>query len=323
MISLIQTAEGALNETHEILQRMRELAVQSSNDTTTVDDRKELQKEMNQLIEEIDRISTDTEFNTQTLLNGDYQGKKIHIGANEGQTMTIDILRIDSTTLGTNDVNSHTEALAASLDFSNSDDNTVTIGGTTITLVKDYTGDGASLARDLTNAFQATEGVTVSYDQATNSLNFVASGSTAVDITFAGTDADSIFDTTGAGTASTDPSGSTGTTLDSLHTGRDAANVGITTQTGAESTITAIDNAIQKVSAERSKLGAYQNRLEHTINNLGTSAENLTAAESRIRDVDMAKEMMEQTKNAILSQAAQAMLAQANQLPQGVLQLLR
>ncbi|MGB4218465.1 MAG: flagellin, partial [Bacillota bacterium] len=99
--------------------------------------------------------------------------------------------------------------------------------------------------------------------------------------------------------------------------------VNVSSQAAANKAITTINNALEKVSAERSKLGAYQNRLEHTINNLGASAENLTAAESRIRDVDMAKEMMEFTRANILSQAAQAMLAQANQLPQGVLQLLR
>jgi len=100
-------------------------------------------------------------------------------------------------------------------------------------------------------------------------------------------------------------------------------NIDLSNLTGAQTAVTKIQSAIDKVSAERSKLGAYQNRLEHTISNLGTSAENLTAAESRIRDVDMAKEMMEFTKNNILQQAAQAMLAQANQQPQGVLQLLR
>nr|WP_308936607.1 flagellin [Exiguobacterium sp. SL14] len=99
--------------------------------------------------------------------------------------------------------------------------------------------------------------------------------------------------------------------------------VDVTTKTGAEQAITTIQTAVDTVSAERSKLGAYQNRLDHTINNLKTSSENLTATESRIRDVDMAKEMMNQTKNSILAQAAQAMLAQSNQTPQGVLQLLR
>jgi flagellin len=202
-ISLIQTAEGALNETHAILQRMRELAVQSSNDTNTNADRAEIQKEITALIAEVDRIANDTEFNTQKLLNGSFTGKLIHIGANQSQVLSISINAMDSAAL---------------------------------------------------------------------------SGLDAIDLS---------------------------------------------TQGGAESALTVIDKAISLVSSQRSSLGAIQNRLEHTINNLGTASENLTAAESRIRDVDMAKEMMEFTKNNILTQAAQAMLAQANQQPQGVLQLLR
>ncbi|MGE7544924.1 flagellin [Sporosarcina newyorkensis] len=205
-ISLIQTAEGALNETHDILQRMRELAVQSSNDTNTTGDREELQKEVAELLTEVTRIAENTEFNTKTLMNGDLSGTgnglTFHIGANSGQAITLNI--------------------------------------------GDMTATGLSI-----------DGVDIS------------------------------------------------------------------SQTGANTAITTIQEAIDTVSAERSKLGANQNRLEHTINNLGTSSENLTAAESRIRDVDMAKEMMDFTKNNILTQAAQAMLAQANQQPQGVLQLLR
>lgn len=201
-VSLIQTAEGALNETHAILQRMRELAVQSANDTNTDDDRAELQKEIEALNAEVSRISTDTEFNTQKLLDGTFTGKSIQIGANTGQTLSVTISTMGATALGIN-------------------------------------------------------ALTVS------------------------------------------------------------------SQTGANSAIALLDSAISTVSSQRSSLGAIQNRLEHTINNLGTTAENLTAAESRIRDVDMAKEMMDFTKNNILSQAAQAMLAQANQQPQGVLQLLR
>lgn len=181
---------------------MRELAVQSANDTNTDADRAELQAEVAQLTEEITRISEQTEFNKQTLLNGDIADMVFHIGANEGQNITVSIGDMSAGTLGV---------------------------------------DAVSIA-----------------DQA-----------------------------------------------------------------GADAAITTIDTAIETVSSERSKLGAVQNRLEHTINNLGTSAENLTAAESRIRDVDMAKEMMEFTKNNILSQAAQSMLAQANQMPQGVLQLLQ
>lgn len=201
-ISLIQTAEGALTETHAILQRMRELAVQAANDTNTDDDRTALQNEITELIAEINRIASDTEFNTQTLLDGSFADKIFHIGANSGQSIEVEISDMSASSLGV---------------------------------------DG----------------------------------------------------------------------------------VDISDQGGADSAISTIDGAITTVSGERAKLGAYQNRLEHTINNLGTSAENLTAAESRIRDVDMAKEMMEQTRASILAQAAQAMLAQANQQPQGVLQLLR
>jgi flagellin len=200
--SLIQTAEGALNETHSILQRMRELAVQGGNDTNTADDRGEIQKELNQLMSEIDRISNNTEFNTMTLLDGSFSGT-FQIGANSGQIITLDIGTMSSTGL---------------------------FGSTAISVK--------------TNALSSTS-------------------------------------------------------------------------------INVIDSAIASISGERSKLGALQNRLEHTINNLDNASENLTAAESRVRDVDMAKEMMQQTKASILSQASQAMLAQANQNPQGVLQLLR
>ncbi|CAN7201093.1 flagellin [Rossellomorea sp. LjRoot5] len=203
-ISLIQTAEGALNETHSILQRMRELAVQGSNDTNVTKDRQAISKELTQLQTEITRIADETEFNTQKLLQTD-ASYNFQVGANAGQTITLSI-----------------------------------------------------------------------------------NGMKASDLSI-GASADILVDTT----------------------------------TNAQASLTKINNAIETVSEERSKLGAYQNRLEHTINNLNTGAENLTAAESRIRDVDMAKEMMAQTKNSILSQAAQAMLAQANQQPQGVLQLLR
>ncbi|UXH43429.1 flagellin [Rossellomorea vietnamensis] len=202
-ISLIQTAEGALSETHSILQRMRELAVQASNDTNVTADRVSISDELTELKAEITRISDETEFNTQKLIkaSGTYN---FQVGANSGQVIALSITTMSATALG------------------------LTAGAITV--------------------------------------------------------------------------GSNG-----------AANTAISN----------INDAIESVSTMRSKFGAVQNRLEHTINNLNTGSENLTAAESRIRDVDMAQEMMAQTKNSILSQAAQAMLAQANQQPQGVLQLLR
>ena len=201
-ISLIQTAEGALDEVHAMLQRMRELAVQASNDTNVDVDRTALDNEVQQLIEEIDAITTRSEFNTKKLLDGSFSDQRFHIGANIGQGITVGISAMNSTGLSIN-------------------------------------------------------------------------------------------------------------------------GLGITTQALANAAITTVNAALERVSAQRSALGAIQNRLEHTIKNLDNSAENLQAAESRIRDTDMAKEMSSFTKSNILAQASQAMLAQANQLPQQVLQLLR
>ena len=201
-ISLIQIAEGALNETHSILQRMNELATQAANDTNTDDDRTAIGDEITQLASEIDRIKDTTQFNTMNLLNGDFNDKKLQVGSLEGQTISISISSLGASDLTVNN-----------LDVSSNDK---------------------------------------------------------------------------AGNA-----------------------------------ITSIQKAINKVSSNRSKLGAIQNRLEHTINNLDTTSENTSAAESRIRDTDMAKEMVEYSKNNILLQAGQSMLAQANQQNQGVLSLLQ
>ncbi|MFD1020307.1 flagellin N-terminal helical domain-containing protein [Thalassobacillus hwangdonensis] len=278
-ISLIQTAEGALNESHSILQRMRELAVQSSNDTNTDSDRTELQKEVNQLSKELSRIGNNTEFNTQNLLDGSFSGK-FQIGSNNGQNLSLAIDDMRGNTLG-----------MASQDLVG------TIGGASTTATdathKLEAGDYSVVSNAGTLEIQDANGNVVATDAGSGDFQD-AGGTTLINnATLAAADSFSI------------------------------AGLDISSQGTADSAISAIDSAITTVSAERSKLGAYQNRLEHTINNLGTSSENLTAAESRIRDVDMAKEMMNQTKNSILSQAAQAMLAQANQQPQGVLQLLR
>jgi flagellin len=202
-ISMIQTAEGALQETHNMLRRMRDLAVQASSDTNTDADRAELQKEFSNLQSEIQRVAEDTEFNTKTLLTGGVSGEKLQIGANNGQTISVSI------------------------------------------------------------------------------NNMTASG-----------------------------------------LGVDSGNAGISNQASAAAAIDTLDTAIGSVSSERANLGAIQNRLEHTIKNLDVSRENLQAAESRIRDTDMAKEMSEMTKDQVMRQAGTAMLAQANQKSQGVLQLL-
>ncbi len=276
-ISLIQTAEGALNETHAILQRMRELAVQASNDTYTADDRAKLQAEVDQLAAELTRISSTTEFNTRTLLDGNFTGT-FHIGANADQNISISISDMSAKSLG---VFFETASSAAG---ANASLHGHTVDTSTNVL---YDTNGEIAAIEIGSTFYKVSDVV--YDEDKGEFK-AKDGATALKPT----------------------SGSTYAL---------AAN--ISTQSAANKTITTINNALEKVSEQRSALGAVQNRLEHTINNLGATEENLTAAESRIRDVDMAKEMMNFTKNNILTQAAQAMLAQANQQPQGVLQLLR
>ncbi|ADU31860.1 flagellin [Evansella cellulosilytica] len=252
-ISMIQTAEGALQETQNILQRMRELATQAANDTNVGVDRNEIQKEINELTSEINRIANTTEFNTQPMLNVSGAGgagfsSTFQIGANQGQSMTIEIKSMTAESLGLQGGSGANATAGASISALN-------------------TGKGAE---DVTGAkFAAASGV------------------------------------------------SNGTSNN-----KTAAGLSVANHTEASASIQVINNAIEAVSAQRSNLGSFQNRLEHTISNLDNSSENLQAAESRIRDVDMAREVMQMTKNNILSQASQSMLAQANQQPQSVLQLL-
>ena len=200
-ISLIQVAEGALNETHSILQRMNELATQAANDTNTSTDRTAISAEISQLQSEINRIQSTTQFNSMNLLDGTFTGKKLQVGALADQSIGVSVSKMNTACLG-------------------------------------------------------------------------------------------------------------------------VATLTVSSFTKAGSAMTKIQAAIQKVSTQRSTLGALQNRLEHTINNLDTTSENTQSAESRIRDTDMAEEMVEYSKNNILSQAGQSMLAQANQQTQGVLSLL-
>jgi flagellin len=266
-ISLIQTAEGALNETHSILQRMRELAVQSANDTNTAEDREQIQKEIDQLAQELSRIAKTTEFNTQKLLDGTFQGI-FHIGANENQNISLNINNMGSAALG---------VISSSVKIGN----------------ESYTPSSGSNFLDA--------GV-YTYD-ASNGVLKDSLGNVVANVT---------VDTTNNTVTITDANDSNKTfTIGASLSNGDTITVGgidVSSQTAANTAIKTIQDAINTVSTERSKLGAYQNRLEHTINNLGVATENLTAAESRIRDVDMAKAMMEFTKNNILQQAATAML---------------
>lgn len=351
-ISLIQTTEGALNETHSILQRMRELAVQSANDTNTASDRSELQKEVDQLAKEVTRIGNSTEFNTRNLLDGTFKGT-LQIGANAGQNVSLDVGDMRAFELGiVGDVSTVEAGTVSNLNASFTVGSELTVqedAGTPGNYnLLDSNGSTVASSTDGGITYVATADVadTITFtDAVTSGKVTVDSGILATGeavVTNSGLEAGSYTydlgttslldsngkvvgnDKTTAGTFVDNEGIALFTVTDALADGSaiEVTGIDISNQTAADAAITKINTAVESVSTERSKLGAFQNRLEHTINNLGTSSENLTGAESRIRDVDMAKEMMEFTKNNILTQAATAMLAQANQQPQGVLQLL-
>ncbi|MBT9152185.1 MAG: A-type flagellin [Firmicutes bacterium] len=339
-ISLIQTAEGALNETHSILQRMRELAVQSANDTNTTEDRRNIQDEMNQMNREIDRVANTTQFNTKNLING-----SMGVGVNVAVANVNANASLGTGTVATTLLSGLTDRAGNSLGIIAGDVITATwvragvtsSASLTVAALSDaaalltpitgtaatYSAAGVNLTSSVAGFSGATHGLTITVRtaagveraSATNALSSFTQTVAAADLRADGQASFHIGSNTGQNMQ---------LSLENMSTSAlGVRDLQVMNQGQANVAIRVIDGAIQRVSAERSLMGAVQNRLEHTINNLGTSAENLTAAESRIRDVDMAQEMMEFTKNNILSQAAQAMLAQANQQPQGVLQLLR
>lgn len=332
-ISMIQTAEGALNETHSILQRMRELAVQGSNETMEADDRTAIGEELKALATEIDRIADTTEFNGKTLLNGSLKTDiDTTTGAQIGDSLStsvggsiavadIDVAgAVSGTTYTFTDDDAGNVTLSATINGS-SVSQTLAVGAMTTsgeqtlnfdTLGIKVTLAGGGDAGDTAAAIGddiTTDLATIVTDTGTSSATFAigANSGQTVSLSFGDMNTDQLGD---------------GSNLNTLVVAKAAADV-ISDVASSQTLIDEIDGAIVDVSTQRAVFGATQNRLEHTINNLGASAENLTAAESRIRDVDMAKEMMDFTKNNILNQASTAMLAQANQMPQSVLQLLQ
>lgn len=324
-ISLIQTAEGALNESHSILQRMRELSVQSANDTNTDSDRKALQGEVKQLITELDRIGNTTEFNTKKLLEGSAKGVTEAVTGsmrvNNNSALSLVTTTADAVVANSSAVN------GAYMIIRVSDDNQATTYA-----AGDFKiiGPNGAVSGDITLTTNSIEiGTNITTGQATSiqvaGLDASMKVGESITLVFGKYEAAS---SSLAGSVMGQIGANTGQTAfismgDMRASALGVANIDISSKFGAQVAIETVQGALEKVSSQRSSLGAMQNRLEHTIKNLDTAAENLQASESRIRDVDMAKEMMNFTKNNILTQAAQAMLAQANQAPQGVLQLLR
>ncbi len=307
-ISLVQTAEGALTEVHSMLNRMVELADQSANGTyDDKTDRANLQKEVKSLLDEIDRIADSTNFNGINLLDGNLQGRTVTgvtAAANGVQSVEVS---------GGNVSADFDNKIKLALD---GDSGEVTITGDNLNGITFKAVVGKDASAEHKKIF---EGMTISVkvDAAKADNKFTAYTATAFNLK--------------AGKGLTLQIGDTADDFNQLkvEVGSMKANslgidtIDISTQSGAQTAVSSIKDAINSVSSTRGDLGAIQNRLEYTINNLSVTTENMTAAENRIRDTDMAEEMMAYTKNNILVQASQAMLAQANQVPQGVLQLLQ
>ncbi|MFN9729533.1 MAG: flagellin [Pseudomonadota bacterium] len=312
-ISLSQTAEGALGEVSNNLQRMRELAVQASNGTNNQGDRDALNFEVTQLKAEIQRMAEQTFFNGVRLLDGSLGSLVFQIGANAGETITVSgLANVTNAALGgtysrtTANVNAtaltgFATAIAAG---------GVTINGTSIGAVAGAANaqERAGQLVEAINRVSSTTGVGASYDTVTGDVSFVSSATFAV----AGTTNDAAV----AGFANNAAIGTTTTT-----TGITALNV--SSYSGAQAAIGQIDNALSTVNSARANLGAIQNRFTSAVASLGTATENLSNSRSRIKDADFAKETAELARTQILQQAGTAMLAQANQLPQSVLSLLR
>ena len=426
-ISLIQTAEGALNESHSILQRMRELSVQAANGTETDDDREAVQNEIEQLQSELTRISDTTEFNTMKLLDGSQSGSKVQVSVSKSAAGNLTEEPATKSTFTTAAVTAVAAAKESTYSVTTLDKNgNATTTSVTVTGQNDKAKDAASIVTELKKTSLA-DTFDITSDTTTGAITFTAKeagvtpsialvsqdGTSAAPAkSTPGTEAynkiseniqvydgtknieDSIFTVNGEkfayvtdasklgdsnkdvnyvvantvdkdtakamaalinsktgiaaesdtnGALSLKPSATaTGKgielqiganegqtmnfTLDDMSAdalGVGAGKVDLSTQDKAKTATTTIDAAIKKVSKARGQMGAVQNRLEHTINNLDTASENLQTAESRIRDTDMAEEMVNYSKNSILAQAGQSMLAQANQANQGVLTLLQ
>ncbi len=382
-ISVVQTAEGALNEVHSMLQRMNELATQAANDTNTTQDRKQIQLEVDQLTSEIDRVSSTTQFNTMNLLDGSFSKKNLQVGSLSGQTIELNIGKMSAEGLGIKGevadpiTGQHAILTESNItkDASNFTDQDLTksfvgtdkmVASTTYIYDKSrniWHKDGDPTATDagfkLQDGFTADDGATIKTGAA-GTITTAASAPTGLkqggakvqtsDVHITDTKlkdkTDGVYKFNGTNWVNesdptqmiakadvTDGTAEIAATNDSTITlkGYQAADADhvkdlslkVDSFANAGDAMDRIQKAIDKVSTQRAELGAVQNRLEHTIANLDNVSENTQSAESRIRDTDMAKEMVSYSKNNILAQAGQSMLAQANQSNQGVLSLLQ
>jgi flagellin len=322
-ISLIQTAEGALNEAHSILQRMHELAVQGANDTNQDIDREAIDEELAALTEELDRISETTQFNKQNLLDGTFTNKNLHVGANANQKISIKIDNMDAAALGLKNFTyfkgaetvsySKITYMGVEYNYDPSLSETANMNAF-VSLAKDK---GAEAFTDRMIGINSNGGYVLASGTSYATMSAAQSIGPSLLASQYGSVAGAKWDELLSNAKKT------GMTVGGFGDSVTFTSPTVADYDKANATLQAVQAAINVVSTQRSALGAIQNRLEHTVANLDNVAENTQAAESRIRDTDMASEMVEYSKNQILAQAGQAMLAQGNQATQGVLSLLQ
>jgi flagellin len=313
-ISMSQTAEGALGEIGNNLQRIRDLSVQSRNASNSVSDRTALNNEVQQLKSEIDRVASTTSFNGIKLLDGSFNNQAFQVGANVGETITISgLVNAQSSSLGTTTTSSANVTGAAATAFTAITAGDLTINGVSVGAVA-AGGNAATQGANIAAAINTKSGVT----------NVTATADAAGKVSLVNTSGSSTVVAFAGASASTAITGLTaGTTAATSSTVAGFAGVDISTTVGADVAINAMDSALSAINAGRADLGAYQNRFSSAISNVQTTSENLTASRSRIVDTDFAAETATLSRNQVLQQAGTAMLAQANAMPQSVLSLLR
>ena len=327
-ISLAQVAEGSLTEIGNNLQRVRELAVQASNATNSASDRKALQAEVTQLVSEIDRVAKQSDFNGTKLLDGSFSSQLFQVGANAGQAIAIDkVVDAKANALGGAKFDSNSLALtnpAANADFkiTGMKINGVDIADVEVKQGADLAATGKASREAVVSAINAKIGETGVFAEVNAAGDAVTLTSVKDSVNTDGT-FKAITATPGTWTGGAAAPTFTATAAAAAPANKFASDLDVSTVKGAQQALEIVDKALGSINSTRADLGAVQNRFTSVVANLQTSTENLSASRSRIRDTDFAKETAELTRTQILQQAGTAMLAQANQVPQNVLSLLR
>ncbi len=332
-ISLAQTAEGALQQSTNILQRMRDLALQSANGSNNDNDRSSIQKEVSQLKEELTRISNTTTFGGQKLLDGTFGSKDFQVGSNANETISVSIAKMDTSSLSGNIAEKQYSSATMTgatgpVAAGKGGDITIQVGdATTAPKISVSVSEGDTIQKlvDRINN-KAIDGLTASVGTGADLGKLVLTSrvdgtTTAGASTITVNDADGNLAGTAAALGLNTPVVGSGTTV--AATTKNVSQIDVSTADGAQDAIQIIDGAIKQIDSQRADLGAVQNRFDNTISNLQNISENVSAARGRIQDTDFAAETANLSKNQILQQAGTAILAQAKQLPQAVLSLLQ